>query len=259
MNLWNKYDLENKKYYFFKIKNLNLWIHKDNEEWFIGYNYDSKHNFDFKKEVKKPENIEWNQYLVSNTESNIEIKPSLPDKPLLINSKHDLYIMPQTENTYFTAIPVFITIKLFLTKKSIELLTLPTIILSKTWVGNPSSENGRVSYSLKSKLYKTFQDSINSPDIISVPINIKNNSLTPFNFTALNIENRFLSIFQKANKLVTETISFKIKKNNDVDIKLNKNIYKDKNATLIRSPSEKIEKNLLEKSYKILTNIKERS
>ncbi|TYB31428.1 MAG: hypothetical protein FXF47_03690 [Candidatus Mcinerneyibacterium aminivorans] len=256
MNLWDKYNLKNNKYYFFKIGYLNLWIHKKDEEWFIGYKYDTEHHYNFLKDVKKPENIEWNQYLVSNTESNIEIKPSLPDKPLLINSKYDLYILPKSENIYFTDIPAFITINLVSTNESIELLSIPTKILSKTWVGNPSSENGVVSYSLTSKLYKTYEESRNNPVSIVVPLKIQNNSLTPFNFTALNIENRFLSIFQKENTFLTETISFNIKKNNQVNIRLNKDIYKDKNATLIKAPIDKMERNLLEKSFKILKNIK---
>jgi len=249
MKYWDIINIRNNEYYRWQINDLNFWLYRDNSEWIIGYKYkkNQKNELIYNRIDKKPKNAEWVQILANTDSNNIQIAPGQPDLPIMIKSKRYLYIMPGNSITYYIKIPVYIHINSMQKNNSLNLFSINSKKISKTWFGDPTSKKGILSYSSEAILEKDLLKIDYNYGMIICPLKIINKSNNKFNFSALNIQTQFLSVYEMNDFLMSETIVYNIKKNSKIDINIKNNSFNKKDSTLLSKPREKFNKNMLEK------------
>ncbi|MBN1118408.1 MAG: DUF432 domain-containing protein [Bacteroidales bacterium] len=204
--MWAKYKIENKQTYLWHIGNFRFYIKRLEKEFLLAkFEEDLILNFEHEvlKHEKTPDTLVWKNYIADKTTS-LNILPALPDKPLVIKTHEELYILPGRNTTIYVRIPLSLNFYAGAETEDNLITSEPSIMLSNTWFGDP--DNGVPAYSLNSSvLYKTDDLQIRSFEIIC-PVKIINDSSQSFKLERLLLDVDHLKIYQGKQGLATNEV-----------------------------------------------------
>ncbi len=150
----------------------------------------------------------WKSFISGKTDS-VLLLPSMPDRPIVIKTEHDLQILPGKSVVLYALIPLWV--KLYSGTESDQnlLVHLPVVDLSSTWFGE--TDDGVLSYSLYNPVLFAI-DGFDWCDYEALcPIKIINDSNQVLKLERLSLDVSHLKIFSDLGKLVTNEVHFKYK------------------------------------------------
>ncbi|MFP4362641.1 MAG: hypothetical protein ACLFR1_02100 [Spirochaetia bacterium] len=250
--IWREYPLDSQKNYSWKLGPLSLWAHHKEGEWKIAYtntydNEETEANFQIGSE--NPDDVEWDRFIHSSSPL-FTLKPTLPDKPVVIKPNQNISILPGQSGSFIFTIPLFV--QALAGKKKDLLIELPIVDLSETWFGDMYS--GFLSYALGSSLLT--QDCDYHPVMTEAvcPVQIKNTTGNTLTFQRSCIQVEYLSLFSAEDALVTNQVSIQFK-GQDQESQINfskKPPHEYKAPKLISGPRIPIEQSILRKSFTVI-------
>lgn len=210
MKLYSVYDVEDDITHYWKTGYLNLWIKKQSTEWLIACSHDKeKEPSLIFKQSEKPEDPEWTRIISQHNSSRLSFKPSMPDRPVIVQSPEEVRVLERQKSEITVSIPLNLRIYSITEKDENEqlLFELPTEIMSKTWFGELLT--GMLAYSLNTSI-SVNNNTLLTDNYASCKILINNTSKIPFQFRKLSIPVNSMNIYssgiEEDNSLFIDSI-----------------------------------------------------
>jgi hypothetical protein len=204
--------------------------------------------------VEEQESISWERWMLGSSVKQAGIVPVMPDRPLVIRPDMTTRIPSGHTVSFFITIPVWVRITSG-EKNPIQLCEIPIVILSDSWFGDIPS--GEFCYSLYTDLRRTLDDTAICPYEVVCPVTIKNNSKLELTFQRFSLYVPNLAIFQGKSRLWSNQVSIVFQgetQESQIHISEKK---PDIEAIeyLLSAPREKMDKNLVKKSFELFKTI----
>lgn len=179
------------------LGDLNVWIKKRDEEYWIAYKYTDGALSDLSPEEDTNNGLEWSRWSHKSTDEDIKISPIFQDRPVIIGSEFPLKVAPNSKIQIFTRVPIWIQISL--AKSNYILTEIPSIKLSRTWFG--SREEGVLCYWLTSKARRSLAEVEDKAYVINCPIWITNKSSEDLDFEKFCFRVERLGVYRAKGEL----------------------------------------------------------
>jgi hypothetical protein len=170
-NIWDAFDLQENQIYYWKIGTCNLWMTKDKTEIYIASIH--AENIDIQKGSDIPENLFWSRFALKDKVTSIEFVPIMPDRPVVVKPESSFYLTKNTMKNIYVRVPVWISINVA-AKSKMQLLEIPSVILSNTWFGDLSE--GELCYWLSSGARSQIEVDPATPFMAICPLTLQNQS-----------------------------------------------------------------------------------
>ncbi len=195
----HKFDKGEVKSFF--IGNSALWAKRENEGWYI----QGKE----KQEVQnEPIDFARAEYFQTGQSDSIVIAPALPEKPIVFKSSQ-IKILPKQKFIFFLKFPISVQIFYSRNSEGNMLKEIPSKRLSDTWFGD--SDSGEAAFALGDEYFLDFNTIETSPFEAICPVSVFNNSPNIFEIQRQIIRVENLSLYNKANRIVTSLIQVEYK------------------------------------------------
>lgn len=150
------------------------------------------------------EGIQWQRWCYNTKVDSLAIHPAMPDRPILVFTSDVMNLPVGAKVVVYVSIPV--TVKALVKTKKIDnvFCQVPSQTLSNTWFG--TNFEGEICYALKSLAHLEVKELEWSDHAVICPVEIRNNSDTPFKLERLCIRPRFLNIYTGQQHLWTNRV-----------------------------------------------------
>lgn len=252
--IWTKYSLKNNQVYFWHVGNRQFYLSSNEKEIKIARQNAGILEKDLHKLMKAselPKDVLWRSYIVDNSTS-IHIQPIMPDRPLVIKTAHDIFIMPGRSLTLYARIPVWLGFYIHSINSGNLLLQDSSVDLSSTWFGPPDS--GILSYSLYNPVTLSLENATTNDYEIVCPLKIFNGSTTSLKLERIALEVDHLKIYTGNIGLCTNEVRIKYKGENSLsDTSFGKQAPSFlNNSKILSQERDPDSKNLLRRSFDFL-------
>ncbi|MAS95143.1 MAG: hypothetical protein CMO55_18255 [Verrucomicrobiales bacterium] len=145
------------------------------------------------------DSAKWTRWAVSNNSDKIQILPSLPDLPVLVNPTTPFNILPGADVRLFVRLPISVTVGV---RGDLEqtLLEVPTEKLSNTWFGE--TDNGELCYWLEADIHTEPLPEIDAAGAMAV-LAVHNDSSETLPVERICLRVGGLTLYQADDRLVT--------------------------------------------------------
>lgn len=202
------------------------------------------------------EDLTWHRCILYEENTNLRIKPILPDKPVLVRTMKAVQIPPGRGTVFYFQMPVWVRLEI-VTAKSGDILLgdYPTESMSKTWFGDPI--NGELSYALRTRAVRLEENLKEESHVITCPMTIRNGTEVTLTFERINLQVEYMSVFSSGNRLWTNAASV-VFRGPDQFSQIN---FSSLPPKIVRNPKKwseprlNIAKNLMRKSFLFLKKL----
>ena len=201
----------------------------------------SDHRWTLAQEADFPSDANPSRFAIDPAHGDVRLTllPELPDRSIVSKPTSRIEIPPGTHARFYCGIPLSVRILAGTPESPIELTSVPTRALSRTWFGNPLQGEA---------CYATLTRAVRAPDEIApylfrvlCPVKIRNRSNTSLPFERICLRVRHLGIYQGKTHLWTNTSSI-VKTNSQQlsQVNFSKGAPgEERDATLITPPRER--------------------
>ena len=263
--LWEPKPLAGESWYHARIGPLDLWVRRSPEDWYVAYELEPGrdqaevppaplHPAQTKARVDR---LTWNRWVAGEEAARVRLVPCMPDRAVVIRPRYPLNVPRGKEVLFFVSLPVWARV-LVGEQQSTTLCELPTVVLSNTWFGDPTS--GELCYSLKTKVLRQLDMVENRAHMAVCPVLIRNQAFADLDFQRICIRVEYLSLYRGETRLWTNQVEVQFHGED-----LNSTIITGRGAPDFERTAERIcvareptERSLLKKSFfflKALTGI----
>lgn len=184
------------------LGSLHLWIHRGKEEWHIAHETElgneERRSISISDAPFNPERT-WMRWILDAHIKHIQLKPQLPDRPLIVRPEMPMCLMPKQSVQFFVGIPIWLAVTFG--AKHAQVIEVPTMTLSNSWFG-PVTE-GELCYAMKTTAKLHQKDMLSSSQRAVFPLEVRNASSEKLNFERLCLRPQYLNIFQGDTRLWT--------------------------------------------------------
>jgi hypothetical protein len=184
------------------LGSLRLWIHRREKEWRIAHETEPESaercSVSVTDEPFAP-GRDWTRWILEDHIEQIELKPQLPDRPLIVRPEMPMCLMPKQSIQLFVGIPIWLAITF--NAKHGQVIEIPTASLSNSWFGSFTA--GELCYALKTTARVNMHSLSPSAQRVVFPLEIRNTSPEKLKFERLCIRPQYLNIFQGKTRLWT--------------------------------------------------------
>lgn len=175
---------------------------------------------------------DWEREIIKEETAFVDFVPILPDRPIVLKSKTELSISPDTEAEFIINLPIAFDI--FVNDKKSSAISSAT--LTNTWFGDTA--NGQLCYGKKSS-FKLFDHSKIQDYMMAYnfncPVIVKNNSNQTFKFVRLCLPTEYLSIFELKGFYWTSKAVFLVDGDNQsTQIEFSDGMYENKSLDVVK-------------------------
>jgi hypothetical protein len=163
------------------VGELRLTVRRQGDEWHLGKEYlDPREERDrtppesgWEPLESWPESASSGRWITLAGPEDLRLTPVVPDLPVVVRPESALHLPPGRKLTFFLTVPTWarITVR---GKQSILLAEFPTVILSKTWFGDPME--GELCYSLTTLARRQLQEVPPLHHLLTCPVDASNAS-----------------------------------------------------------------------------------
>ncbi len=189
---------------------LRLWLARAEKEWGFAVEYGETVDvldLTLVPEDVVPGGLGWNKTLFSGAPREFLLRPSVPDRALLVKPGYPVLIPGRESGIFYISIPVFVTIAIANKGREHVIGTLPSRKLSDSWFGGPTS--GEYCYSLPFSSERDFEALDPKPNEIICPVEILNDSEDDLVFEKFCFRPKFLGIYSGDRNLWTKRVSIR--------------------------------------------------
>ena len=193
--LWKPHAIGHNQTLDLCLGSLHLWVHRGREEWYIAHENEPENEDRFSvgtSDALFDTNRDWTRWTLGGNIENIQLKPRLPDRPLIVRPEMPMCLMPKQSVQFFVGIPIWMAITFG--AKQEQVTEVPTMPLSNSWFG--SFTEGELCYAMKTTAKLHQEDLILSAQRAVFPVEIRNASHEKLNFERLCLRPQFLNIYQ---------------------------------------------------------------
>ncbi len=188
-----------------RIGPLQVWVSRWQDECRIAFQRDEVDAFEGKPSPAcKPDDIDWNRWVGHVDESTVcTLTPVLPPRPVIVKPAMPLQVLPGERLDLFVSVPVWVRISLKAesSRKTVDLLEEPTVVLSNSWFGSPV--DGELCYALKTSARRRLEDLRQDLYRAVCPLTIRNETGEAFGFDRLCIRVQYLGLYAGDSHLWT--------------------------------------------------------
>lgn len=184
------------------LGSLRVWIHRGKQEWYIAHETEAESAERCSAVISDaPFSVErdWTRWILDDRVERVQLKPQLPDRPLIVRPEMPMCLMPKQSIQFFIGIPIWLAITFG--AKHEQAIEVPTSSLSNSWFGTFTA--GELCYAVKTTARLSQQSLHPSAQRAVFPLEVRNVSQEKLNFERLCIRPQFLNIFQGATRLWT--------------------------------------------------------
>jgi hypothetical protein len=197
--VWGEYEIPLNKMISWSIGDLKIWCVQEENELKIAYKHMDPEK---RKSVSKvPNDIKWNRWALSETDTKIRITPVMPDRPVVVEPENHFRLIVGMTAKIYIRVPIWVKLQA-IGKKKIDLIDIPSIILSNTWFG--SFFEGELCYWISSGARREIEPSLDRPYMAITPVQLINKSEEEFLVEKLCIRVPNLSLFYSDSQLWTD-------------------------------------------------------
>jgi hypothetical protein len=153
-----------------------------------------------------PEGVQWMRWVAPAGESSIVLRPSFPDRLLVLDPESPFHLLPRAEARVFVRVPLWIRVELILREESVTGLVLeefPSALLSDTWWGD--FEEGELAYWIPTTARREMRSDLFASHLGVCSLAISNLADTELRVEKLALRSTQLSIFSRDSALWSDT------------------------------------------------------
>jgi hypothetical protein len=260
--LWEPREIKSETWYHTRIGPLDLWIKRSQADWYLAY--EREPDRDKVQQVPAPlhpaqtnsrvEQLTWTRWVAGGESSLVQFLPALPDRSLVIRPRYPLNVPRGKDVLFFVNIPIWVRILVGLPMPT-TLFELPTVVLSKTWFGDPI--NGELCYSLKTRAMRDLNLVENHAYMATCPVLVMNQATNDLDFQRICIRAEHLTVYQGGTRLWTNQVEVQFRGEElTSQIIMNRDAPSfDTEAEAICPAREPVEKSLLKRSFFFLKSL----
>lgn len=201
--LWQSHVISKNQQFELCFGQLHLWVRREAQQWQIAYENEleaAEERFSLSfSEQAMPETQSPTRWILDEQVESFRLRPLLPDRPLIVRPESPVCLMPEQTVRFFIDIPLWL--ELSFGGKAAKGLEIPSLRLSNSWFGTPTS--GELCYAMKTPARLHQQDLEPSVQRAVFPLEVMNRSTETLNFERLCIRPQHLSIYEGKTSLWT--------------------------------------------------------
>lgn len=252
--IWTKYALKNNQIYFWHVGNNQFYLSLIEKEIQIAKIEAGVSENDLFNPVNLsdiPNDIDWKSYIIDKS-ATVHLQPAMPDRPLVIKTEREIFVMPGKSLTLYARIPVWLSFYFHSVSSENLLVQDSSVELSSTWFGTP--DNGVLSYSLYNPVTLSLKNATSNDYEIICPLKISNDAHTSLKLDKISLDVDYLKIFHGHIGLCTNEVRIKYKGENSLsDTSFGKQAPAFLNdSKILAQERDPDSKNLLRRSFDFL-------
>lgn len=209
--LWQAKQLRRDTWYHTRIGPLDLWVKRFPGDWYVAHQRETDRSrvkpqpapLHQAQTLTRVNSITWNRWVAGEQSNSIRLVPAMPDHSLVIRPRYPLNVPRGQEVLFFVNIPVWVRLLVGLPDE-VQLCELPTVVLSKTWFGDPVT--GELCYSLKTKAPRRLEMVENHAYMAVCPVLVRNQAATDLDFQRICIRVEHLNVYRGETRLWTNQV-----------------------------------------------------
>ena len=257
-SLWDPVPVKPPSPVYASLGPVELWIRRMGEDWFVAYQRREPEVAVSPPRSLPPtaalEELPWSRWISSGLSDQIRLVPALPDRSVVVRPKFPLNVPRGESALFYVNIPVWVRVNVG-EKSDLTLNEIPSVILSNTWFGEPTS--GELCYALKTKALRDLEELSNHPYMATCPVRVENQAPTDLDFQRICIRVEHLHVYRGARRLWTNQVEV-IFKGEDFTSQINVLKYAPKlegTSERLCAAREPVERSLLKKSFSFLRSL----
>ena len=151
-----------------------------------------------------PEQAPWQRWAVAAT-GQIEIRPALPNRLIVVSPEHEYHLPPQGVSRIFVRVPLFVQVAILEGDSEVVAADLPSIVLSDTWWG--TFTEGEIAYWLETKARVDLSDDLFLPHLGMCTLTLTNDSPSALPVERFAVRAAHLSLFTDGARNWTDSVS----------------------------------------------------
>lgn len=203
MRIWQTSDFPADVSLRARIGPLTLYLRRHGDEWQIATVESAEDDFpgDQPPTVtdELPDDLSWTRWVVGEADK-LQLRPVMPDKPLVVRPEASLKIPPGRAATFFVSIPISIRVNAG-HEPPLNLVEVPTQTMSRIWFGDPMS--GELCYTLHTRARRELDDQDIRPHRAVCAVWVKNESATELSLERLMLHVQHLAVYDSPKQLWT--------------------------------------------------------
>jgi hypothetical protein len=154
-----------------------------------------------------PADIEWSRWALRDVPHKLRIRPTFPNRPLVVKLEHPFTLLRQAEARVYMRVPAWVCLEVVEESNATAsvLCEIPTGHLSETWWGDFTE--GELAYWLPTLGKRTLSPEFFEPNIITSPVQLANRSTDDLRVEKLVLRVEHLSIYEKDGWLWAEEVT----------------------------------------------------
>lgn len=210
MRIWEPIAIEPEQCLQGQIGPLCLWVRRSADELHAAFKRLSEPEAEVVSRIlsptvePEPEGLAWSRWIAGKEENILQLIPVMPDRSVVVRPESAVKIPSGQEAVFFISIPIWVKLSIGESSR-IALCTEPSVIMSGTWFGDPTS--GELCYSLQSRARRCLSDSERRPHRCICPVRIKNASPDQIDIQRLCVALDHLRIYDSELQLWTNQVT----------------------------------------------------
>jgi hypothetical protein len=205
--LWKPMLLKENVLYRVDFSTLIVWLKRSAEDWYLASGKSEKEQDPSPlREIKGrsiPRDLNFSRWVVGSDTATVQFVPAMPDRPIVVRPATALKVPPGRDALFFTSIPIWVRV-MAVSAEGITLCELPSLVLSNTWFGEPTS--GELCYALRTRAVRTLEEVETRAYTAVCPITVRNRAPNELNFERLCVRVENLSVYQGPDRLWTNEL-----------------------------------------------------
>jgi len=260
MDMWTSYTLTRGVTCSWHVGSLCLWLRREEAEWLYAVGHyagaaDAPCSPGFASDVTKPDELAWNRVFASGSPVTVELRPVLPDGPVVIKSEEAITFLPGTETELYARIPLWVSVHAV--PGGQMLLEAPTEPLSRTWFGE--SMKGTLGYSAQLRLESRLDCLETDNRTVICPLRFKNLSGAPHTSRSFVLLCEQLTLYRKPGPVpffITNAAMTTVASAGELNFTvLHERVKKDPSLQLEARPRKRVGDSWWKKGYMLFQRI----
>ncbi len=241
--LWGEFDLREAAEKVWDIVSMKIRYKLAENELWISHSYSKS-----EATWSSSEQLEWSRWAIEKQNKKIQFTPIFPDRPVVIKPENNMRLAYSGRTRIYVRVPLWIRIEL-INSSSINILELPTVVLSNTWFGTVTA--GELCYWISTGARQQIAEDHSRPYLGICPIQLINKSNQDVIVEKLCLRVDGLSLFNHNGQIWSDETRVTYRGATDIsEIEFSGKAPKEaKNATLISKPRKQAKKGIKAKFF----------
>lgn len=205
--LWDPITVRADTLYQANFSTLTVWLKRSRGDWYLASRRPDKESdpapLHELKGARRLQDLSFNRWVVGQEASTVQFLPAMPDRSIVVRPAVPLKVPAGKDALFFLSIPVCVRV-LAQPPEGIILCELPSLILSNTWFGEPTS--GELCYALRTRAMRSLEELEKRPYTAVCPVSIRNRAPKELNFERLCVRVEYLNVYRGRDRLWTNEL-----------------------------------------------------